>query len=175
MCRGYVTRGLIHHDAQNSVGSGYNQALDGEQKVTVFKRRADEIGTPFIQVDKSVCDYALSSDDCVHAIFNRLVKMDGEIGGIFPFTTLSHDFTVGGNHFEATKEAESNAVVRKWILDMKAKLMPLVDPSNARAVTKLEHYISALDEQLRICDRTDQLLKDWDTPMWILQQRRARN
>ncbi|MCU1247700.1 MAG: uncharacterized protein JWQ49_729 [Edaphobacter sp.] len=171
MCRGYITRGPIHHEAGTFVGSGYLQALDGEQNVTVFKRRADERGTPFIQVDKAVCDYAKNSDACVQEIFRRLVKMDGEIGGVFPFKTLSHSFMIGPE-FDVDREAKSNAVVRKWITDMKAGVRAFVDTTNPRATTKLEHYLFALDEQLGICDSTDQFLQDFQTPIWVLQERR---
>ncbi|MGQ0503222.1 MAG: hypothetical protein ACT4P0_11550 [Panacagrimonas sp.] len=86
MCRGYVTRGLVYHVDNQIIGTGYQSAYAGEAGVTAFKREADERGTPFLEVDRSVSDYVMGcEDECVKTIYERIVKCDGEVSAIFPF------------------------------------------------------------------------------------------
>jgi hypothetical protein len=82
MCRGYITRGSIFHTDSDFLGTGYLKAYEyeSERKVTAFKRTADEKGTPFVEVDRVVCEYIQQGDDlCVKNMFSRFVK--GRRGG----------------------------------------------------------------------------------------------
>ena len=116
MCRGFVTLGNIFHTDDQFVGTGHQKAQERESGGSAFKREADERGTPFIEIDQSVCDYMTrQSDACVKQMFGRMVKGDGEINAIFPFQTLEHSFMIGdlwGNQFDAQKEKESNQNLR---------------------------------------------------------------
>jgi hypothetical protein len=168
MCRGFVTRGKIHHTDDQFVGTGYQKAFESESQVSAFKREANERGTPFIEIDRSVCDYVTGhSDACVRQMFGRIVKGDGEIMAIFPCQCLEHSFVIGdlwGNPFDAHKEKESNQNLRVMLTDMKQKVSALIDVSNPRAVRKGKHYMRALDTQLAVCDSTDALLLKLGTP-----------
>jgi hypothetical protein len=167
MCRGFVTRGNIYHTDDQFVGTGYQKAQEREPQVTAFKREADERGTPFIEIDRPVCDYiAAQSDACVKQIFGRMVKGDGDIMAVFPFQTFEHSFVIGGlwgNQFDAQKERESNQNLRMMLTDMKQKVSALIDVSNPRAVQKGEHYMRALDAQLAVCDGTGACLLQLET------------
>jgi hypothetical protein len=167
MCRGYITQGLIFHTDRQVVGSGYQKALDNERNVSAFKREANERGTPFVEVDRAVCDYVKQSDDwCTKEMFGRFVKDDGIVVALFPFKKLSHSFIVAGWGHKCNPEEEKRNVqnMRLIIARIKELVLSFVDPSNADAVKKAQHYIRALDAQLVVCDQTDDLLNRLPSP-----------
>lgn len=165
MCRGYITRGSIYHTNDSVIGSGYNEAVDKEGKVSAFKREADEKGTPFVEVDPSVCDYVRDhGDSCVKEMFSRYVKQDGSMTALFPFQRLQHSFIIGdtfGHKFDPEKERQSNENMRSMIEKMKESVMALVDQSQPNAVSKAEHYVAALNAQLEECKKTDKVITMW--------------
>jgi hypothetical protein len=162
MCRGYITRGSIYHADAKIIGTGYQEAYRREPLVTAFKREADERGTPFVEVDSVVCDYVRDQgDSCVKEMFSRYVKEDGKVTALFPFQRLQHSFTIGnwfGHTFNREKERQSNENMRLMIENMKERVIALVDRSIPDAVSKAEHYIAALDAQLEVCKRIDEIL-----------------
>jgi len=168
MVRGYITRGLIHHQGNDFIGTGYQQVVDKEKDgITAFKRTADEKGTPFIEIDRSVVDYINENDDgCIKKMFDRQAKGDGVVHAIFPFKALSHSFAIGGFgvSFDPEKEKRSNNAVRKWIFDFIDKIDAGTDKSNASATAKADHYISALKQQISICDDTDEFINNLCRP-----------
>jgi len=162
MCRGYITKGLIYHTDTQVSGPGCQEVHSKEPNVTVFKREANERGTPFVEVDSVVCTTVREcGDQCVKMMFSRMVKDDGEVAALFPFQRLSHSFIVGGwpgQKFDPEKERRSNEDMRRLIKQLKERIMDLVDKSNPKAVIKAEHYIQALNGQLAVCDRTDEAI-----------------
>jgi hypothetical protein len=160
MCRGYITRGSIYHTETQIIGSGYQNAYSKEREVAAFKRKADERGTPFVEVDQTVCNYVRDhGDSCVKEMFSRHVKDDGVVIALFPFKRLSHSFIIN-REFDPEKEKRSNKNVRLWIENFKELVMALVDQTNPNAVSKAEHYVAALDAQLEVCEKTDEMI-DW--------------
>lgn len=162
MCRGYITRGRIHHAAtQFPIGTGYHNAYAAEGQVSFFKRQADERGTPFVEVDRVVCDYLRETDDsCIKEMFSRFTKSDGDTVALFPFQRLAHSFVIGGfgQKFDPEKEKKSNENLHRLVGLLKERVMTYVDRSNPSAVRKSEHYINALKAQLAVCDRTDKTI-----------------
>lgn len=164
MCRGYITRGPIYHTSEPEIiGSGYQETLDREHQVSAFRRKADEIGTPFVEVDPAVCDYVRDHGDlCVKEMFSRYVKNDGVVTALFPFQRLRHSFIIGGwwpgHTFDPEKERQSNENIRSSIAIMKERVRTLVDRSRDDAVSKAEHYIADLDAQLEVCKETDEMI-----------------
>jgi hypothetical protein len=164
MCRGYITRGLIFHTERYCIGTGHQKVLEREKMVSAFKRKADEDGTPFVEVDASVCHYIESgSDSCVKEMFSRYVKNDGELVALFPIQRLVHEFAIRKD-CNLEKERRSNDVMRSILRDMKDRVMSFVDKSNARAVEKAAHYVQTLDDQLRECDFMDDAIKTLGSP-----------
>lgn len=163
LCRGYITRGLIYHNGAQFVGSGYQKAMEQEKMVTAFRQQSDERGTPFVEIDPAVCGYVRDdSDQCVREMFSRFVSDDGEVMAIFPFRKLSPSFTYdGGSSLEM--ELQEINVVRKWINDMKDKIMQFADMSNPSACRKIEHYIRVLDKQLELCDEAEETTRHMRT------------
>lgn len=162
MCRGYITRGSIYHVENQFIGTGYQRAYSRESEVTAFKRHADDRGTPFVEVDPEVCEYVTNlSDTNVKEIFSRSVKSDGEVTAIFPFRRLSHSFMIGGMgvEFDPEKEKKSNQDWRILLETLKERVGALVDTSNQRAVSKCEHYMAVLDQQIEVCNKTDQMIE----------------
>ena len=159
MCRGYITKGLIYHTEDQIIGSGYQEAcLKEKNDITVFKCKADEKGTPFVEVDPIVCNFIKNCEDkCVKEMFSRMVKSDGEAMALFPFQRLSHSFAISRSS-DWNKEKKSNQNIRSLIKKMKNDMLKLVDKSNRSACMKAEHYVKALDTQLTICDETDQMI-----------------
>ena len=143
-------------------------ALSQERSVTAFKREADERGTPFVEVDKVVCDYVQShGDECVQKMFHRQVEGDGEVVALFPFKRLAHSFVIAGfgHKFDPDRERQSNDNLRRIILDLKERVRGFVDQENPDAVRKSEHYIRALDAQLEVCDKTDRMITGLAQPI----------
>ena len=158
MCRGYVKKGMIYHRGNRVFGSGHVDAAAKEKNVSFFKRAADKRGTPFIEVDPAVVEYVINQPDkCVKEMFSRMVITHDGLTAIFPIKRISHKFIIGGigfPPFDAHKEKGKNDVVRSNIKQLKEKLLSFVDGADASAVRKSEHYIRALDEQLKVCDQT---------------------
>lgn len=162
MCRGYITKGLVFHTESQVIGSGYQNAYAQESQVSAFQREANERGTPFVEVDPVVCEYiADSNDECVNKMFSRMVKSDGDVTAIYPFQRIGHSFILMGENSNFIPEREKAAVqnVREGIYWIKDNLMKHVDVNNKGAISKVEHYIHALDAQLEACDKTDHIIE----------------
>ena len=167
MCRGYIKRGHVFHTDTQIIGSGYQEAYLAESKVSAFKRQADERGTPYVEVDIEVAAYVQSQPDpCVKEMFERMVKRDGSTVVLFPFQRLHHSFIIAGSghKFDPEKELKSNDNLRKILRRYKDKVMSFADPGNESAVAKSNHYIGALDAQLRACDETDRVIHMLSSP-----------
>jgi len=162
MCRGYITRDSVYHTEVQIIGSGYEKAYGNENQVTAFKRNADERGTPFVEVDPVVCDYVRDQgDSCVKKMFSRYVKGDGTVTALFPFKRLQHSFIIGGwpgHTFNPEKERQSNKNMRSMIENVRDRVIALIDRSKPDAASKAEHYIAALDAQIEVCERTDEMI-----------------
>ena len=161
MCRGYITRGSIYHTETQIIGSGYNKVISNEKTVKAFRRKADEKGTPYVELDGAVCKFVKDCKDaCVKEMFSRYVKDNGEDVALFPFQQLSHSFIIAGlgTKFNPQKEKKSNHNMRLLIKKSKDRVIEFVDKSNPDAVRKLEHYIKALDDQLMACRKTDEII-----------------
>jgi hypothetical protein len=161
MCRGYISKGSIYHTGDQVIGSGYNRAFAMEKHgISAFRREADERGTPFVEIDQAVCDYVNEcGDGCVREMFSRQVESDGSVTALFPFKNLSHKFMISPRlAFDPVKEKRSVQNVRTMLGEVKAKVGTFVDPSDSSAVSKSAHYIAALDRQLEVCDRTDEII-----------------
>jgi hypothetical protein len=161
MCRGYITRGSVFHKDGQVIGSGYQQAFESESGVSAFKLEADERGTPFVEVDPIVCEFIeRETDPCVKEMFSRMVKTEQGTTALFPFQRLSHSFAIGGfgQEFDPEKEKVANDNVRKLLRSLKERVLKYVDHDNPRAVNKARHYIRALDAQLGVCDKTDEMI-----------------
>lgn len=167
MCRGYITRGRIYHTETQFIGTGSQNAYEAEKQVSLFKRAADERGTPFVEIDRAVCDYINNCEDaCVKEMFSRMTKSDGDGIALFPFKRLSHSFIIGGfgKRFDPDKERQSNQNLRQTLLTFRDRVMSYVDSSNPDAVRKSDHYVGALNAQLEMCDRTDEMIDELCAP-----------
>lgn len=162
MVRGYITRGNIAHDDTTLLGTGYQTAYTKEAGVTAFKKEADELGTPFVEVDPAVVDYVARQDDsCVKEMFNRMVATDGDVTALYPFKQLSHSFLVSGfgvDRFSPEKEKQNNEMVRQTIRNLIQRVNQYLEPDNAAAQRKTRHYVTALEKQLVVCDQTDEMI-----------------
>ena len=159
MCRGYITRGNIHHTEDQIIGTGYQRAYEMESQVSVFKVQADERGTPFVEVDNSVVQLIEQSDDkCVKEMFSRTVKSDGDATAIYPFHVLGHSFLVD-DRFSAEEELAQVQHIRDSIQWFKENILKSVDASNESANRKAQHYIRALDGQLENCTKVEKTIK----------------
>ena len=173
MCRGYITRGPIFHTDTQIIGTGYQKAYQKEAEVSAFKREADERGTPFVEIDRTVCDYvATCQDSCVTEMFSRYVSDDGEVVALFPFKRFAHSFPVAGfgHKFDPDKEKRANDNVRAILANLKQRVTDYVDASNPDAVRKAEHYIRALDAQCSVCDRTEEMINLLASPAFPVQR-----
>ena len=171
MCRGYIKRGLIYHTKDYCVGSGLNEVVEGEKKVSIFKTEDGEHGTPFIEIDKNIIQYVNdeTSDAHVKEAFSEFTKTekldDVVVAAIFPFKRLDPgDFISWGEKFDSDKAHETIATIRNWIDKAKEMLHRHVDPSNESALQKERCIIRMLDAQLDICERTEKAIHEMTEP-----------
>jgi hypothetical protein len=158
MCRGYIKRGLLYHKGQQLVGSGFQDAYEREKQVSAFAKDAEDQGTPFIEVDGAVVEHVgMEGDDCVKEMFSRMTMTHAGLTALFPFKRVSHSFAIGPD-FDALREKAAVQSVRQILRGFRERVLARVDQTNPNAVRKGEHYIRALDEQLAVCDKTDQMI-----------------
>lgn len=167
LCRGYVTRDLIHHTATTYEGPGLETVLTMEKKVAAFSRDADDRGTPFIEIDSSICEYVSHCEDCcVTEIFSKLAKGDGRTFALLPFERLGNLFNLEAldQYLDIEKARQSIKNTRPLIITLKERVKTLVDVSNKKALRKSEHYLMALNDLLEKCDQADMMLDELNTP-----------
>ncbi len=165
MCRGYIKRGLVYHTADYCVGSGLNDVVEGEKRVSIFKTEDGERGTPFIEVDRNIVQYVNdeTSDSCVKETFSEFVKVKDDVAAIFPFKRLDPGI-FGGGRPDPYGVRETIATVRNWIGRAKEMVRRHVDPSDESArqsaLQKERCLIRMLDAQLDICERTEKAIHE---------------
>ncbi len=167
MCRGHIRRGKIYHEGREVIGTGYQKAFQKEKHVAAFKHDADDLGTPFVEIDRSISEYInMNEDRCVREMYSRFVKQAGDVYALYPFKRLSHSFAIGGSetNFDADGQKRQNEIMRAFIKSLKGQLRLYLDESNPKAVRKFEHYERALDAQLESCDVTDQMIDFLNSP-----------
>ena len=99
-------------------------------------------------------------------MFSRCVHSDGEFVAIFPFQKSAHKFLIrNGKQFNAEKERSANQNVRVGLQRLKERVMGLVDLSDPRAVRQSGQYLKALNDQLKVCDRTDEFIAQLDSDL----------
>ena len=156
MVRGYLTRGDIFHDENKFIGTGYHQALEREKKVKAFQGSTNDIGTPFIEIDREVVRYINKCDDrCVQTNFELMTKTEGDVTAVFPFQGLSHlnDF-----HGDFEKSKKNLEVVRSWIRNARIKVESFAPSSDPDAARKSKYYLKLLDDDLAKCDKFEEIL-----------------
>ncbi len=159
LCRGFITRGSVYHTDSQVIGSGYQNAYENERAVSAFAHGPEDRGTPFVEVDPVVCEYVNAhGDQCVREMFSRMVRTEGGVTALFPFQSIGHSFIIDAR-FDARREFAANQKVREGIAMLKERVLAMVDKSNQNAMRKVGHYIRALDGQLEICERTDEVIR----------------
>ena len=150
MVRGYVRQGNIFHEDNNFMGTGYQQALKGEEEVKAFQTSPDDIGTPFIEIDREVVQYIKKCDDqCVQTMFERMTRAEDDVTVIFPFQSLSrlNDF-----YGDLDKSKENLEVIQSWIHNARHNVESFAPSSDSDAARKSKYYLKFLDEELAKCD-----------------------
>ena len=157
MCRGYVKRGMIYHTADYCVGTGLNDVVEGEKKVSIFKTESGERGTPFIEVDRNIVQYIEdeTSDNCVRELFSAWVKNEGDVAAIFPFSSLDPGI-FGGGVDDPNENLKTVSTIRDWISKSKEMIRRHVDPSSESARQKEGCLLRMLDAQLGLCNRMEE-------------------
>lgn len=163
MCRGYISRGSIYHTKNQVIGSGYQDTYLKEGLVSAFKQSDDDKGTPFVEIDSTVCNYVSECGDrLVQKRFFRFVKSDGVVTALYPFSSLSPTFTLCSWNSQNSTWEKENLSTKDMILKIKKMIESLrnfVDASDSNAVRKLEHYITALDQQIEGCYKLDRAIE----------------
>jgi hypothetical protein len=153
LCRGYITRGLIHHTNMAHEGPGFDDVLASERRVSAFKHDVADTGTPFVEIAHAVCKYVTRGDDaCVKNMFSRLVETDGEVVALFPFKRLVSPFLGSLGPRDVEKEKQTIRISRVMITTMKDRIKSFMNRADEKAMRKCEHYLRALDDQLALCD-----------------------
>ena len=159
MCRGYIKRGQIYHTLEQQIGTGFSDVVTLEKQVSIFKKDADERGTPFIEVDDEVVQYIEQQPDrCVKEMFSRMTKSEEDLTAVFPFQSLYYHYTMRGfsKLFNPEKERESLNIIRGRIHEMKEQVRRHINPSDKSALRKGNHYIRMLNAQLAACDLSEE-------------------
>lgn len=165
LIRGYITRGRIHHAGPTVLGTGYHSAYHREQGVTAFRIDADEVGTPFIEIDPTVQAYLRAdTDPCVREMAGRMTRSHEGVMAIYPFKTMSQGFGIGAG-FDPEREKRSNDNVRRRIQRYRDAIADQPDAKSEKVARKIRHYLAALDAQLVIAGRTDVMIDFLSSPV----------
>lgn len=164
MCRGHIRRGNILHKEHRFMGTGYQRAIEREKEVEVFKRFEDDRGTPFVEVDCSIIDYVKNTgDECLKMMLPRFVVEAKGFYALFPFNRLTDYFDIGPD-FDAAAKKKEIGIIRSSINTLKLSLHHYVAKDNEKAIKKLEHYLIQLDEQLKKCDKLEEVVDFANSP-----------
>lgn len=152
MCRGYITTGLIYHTESNLFGTGYQKAYQYEDdgNVRVFSRKGDRNSTPFVEVDREVCDYVKKCGDTnVVSHFKRIVRDNGKEAALFPFEFLAGGYILG---------LKSEEEIEQWYIDRKKRIEELkeiikkyISENDQKSMEKGEYYIKELEACFEAC------------------------
>lgn len=158
MCRGYITTGLIYHTESNLFGTGYQKAYKYEDggNVKVFGREGDRNSTPFVEVDREVCDYVKEcGDQNVVKHFKRIVRDNGKEAALFPFKFLAGGYIVG---LKSNEEIEQSYMDRQIkIEELKKIINNYISEDDQKTIEKGKYYINELDKCLESCEKMVQL------------------
>lgn len=152
MCRGYVGRGAIYHTEDHCIGSGLNDAVEGEKKVSMYQTEDGEVGTPFIEIDEKVLQFLDEevTDSCVIEVLEDIVKRKDDVAAIFPFKSLDSG-QFGSANFDPKEAKRHVDVVRKWIEDAKKMIVRRIESSDEKVLRRANCLAEILNEQLKVC------------------------
>ena len=161
MCRGYIKRGLIYHTEDYCVGSGLNDVVEKEKKVSIFRTENGERGTPFVEVDRNITQFVDSqiSDSCVQQVFSDYVRREGDVAAIFPFKRLDPGIFLTANA-DLDNIRKNTRDLRNWINKAKDMIYQHVDPTSSSARQKGRRLTGMLDAQLEVCDRFEEKIDE---------------
>lgn len=154
MQRFYHPGNILHTDHQ-FIGTGYMRAYNNERKVSIFKVDSTDQGTPFIEIDKGVCDYVAPQEDkCVKTMFKRMTETDGTSVAICPFPALKQiPSSIIGPGFDAKKFKGSIQLSRDHIRRLIKAFEHAEDGADEKTIKKIKHYKRKLTEILENHDR----------------------
>lgn len=171
-CRGSVTRGKIYHTDNQFIGSGYIKAVKAEKKVSIFQVHNNDNGTPFIEIDPSVCTYIMKeqSNECIRQMFRRITESDGNNTAISPFPAFKHTSTYRiDENFDAIKCKQEIQISKEWRLKrmvpfekmednlkLKRQRGEMKSDELEKALAKIAHYKRKIAE---IVDSHDDQMK----------------
>jgi len=172
-CRGFVTRGNIFHTDNQFIGSGYMEAVEAEKKVSIFQINSEDIGTPFIEIDPTVCTYIMEkqSNECVKKTFRSITESDGSNIAISPFLALKNSsvFRIDEDPAKCKEEIRISKEYRLKLmpplekmedkLKLRAQLGKMEADKLEKALAKIAHYKRKINE---IVDSYDELMKSID-------------
>lgn len=162
LCRGYVTMGSVFHTDHQVIGSAYINAFHKEREVSFLRQSEGQKGTPFIEIDPAIVSYINDcGDNCVQEIFGRMTKSHGNLTAIFPFKVLQHSFLIGNS--DQASEISANNKVRQRIIDLIDKIA-FQKADEDKASDKISHYLGVLQDQLIICNQTEDLINSLYSP-----------
>lgn len=172
-CRGFVTRGNIFHTDSQFIGSGYMEAVKAEKKVSIFQINSKDEGTPFIEIDPTVCEYIMEkqSNKCVKDTFRQITESDGSNTAISPFLALKNSlvFRIDEDPEKCKEEIRMSKNFRLKTLEqlekfedklkLRAQLGEIEVDESERARAKIGHYKRKIT---KIVDSYDELMKSID-------------
>ncbi|MES1926288.1 hypothetical protein [Salinisphaera sp. T31B1] len=164
MCRGHIRRGNIYHDGSRFIGTAFQDAYKAEGNVSAFRTDDKESGTPYVELDASITDYVLGcNDECVIEQFKDLTIEDDGTYVLFPF-----------GQFVRMSQPNSETTLHKLRRDInliKNQIQAVIDtvennvnPSNAKAWRKGQHYINALRRERERAENQYKMFERLQTP-----------
>lgn len=174
LCRGFITKGNIYHKDSQFIGTGYQKALEGEKK-TKFRGGDEDLGgPPFIEFHPEVRNFILESEDeCIITMFHRLVIDEDEITAVYPFSHIRADFALDTATL-ARQRADIQAI-RTATVELRDLVLHQMGSVDQRGLSKIRHYLDALDERLSSLARADEQIDFLNSPFpaWTLDDLRS--
>lgn len=158
MCRGYITKGKIHHEGNQIIGSGYQEAIEKEKSgVKVFGEQ-NEIGTPFVEIDPEIKKFVDNLEDqCVRKLFQHYTRSYKGFTALFPFSQFNFitESSISSANFEKEASKKTIELIRNAVIDIMGNVLKYVRNASGPAKKKAVYYKRFLDEQLDYLDQLD--------------------
>jgi hypothetical protein len=147
LCRGYITKGAIHHEAAQFIGTGFMNAYRAESQVA-FLREGEEGATPYIQIDGAIIQYVREeTDGAVQEMFDRLTHSDGQHTAVYPFNALagSPSATIGSAHDLITFQQVLRSTLEVRQENLRALKAAEEAAPGERQKAKVRHYMRGME------------------------------
>ncbi len=138
LCRGYITRGEIHHTQNQIIGKGYIEAYKNE----------GEYPFPYTRIDEKLHAFIFESRDaCAIEMFKRLTKnIDTDIV-LSPMQNMVYVSAINGEKNFEDQKKEIDFIIDE-LTNLKILAEKYIDHNDEKVEKKWKEYEKMIDEKI---------------------------